>query len=266
VVLLAVSGKLCYDTKDVPDAVNEAKSIVIGDERFLYSTIEAFVPNLRFYDPLPSLKSFLAIFSIMVVCTCGFAVAMATTNLESFYIDFVLGVCFFVACTASMMAYFGPKLSLLLKGADLNAQFRIVLRKKSVGNKIVVTAAGSRGEFESSDSTHDENADRSLRKSVLALYLQENPKTSEHCQIIIDHLHELMFQLDFASDAGTAASAHSHHAPSMHSLGHSDSFRNLRTINSTDQHHPVHPSPSRMDSQPVVFVAHAASQSFVGNT
>jgi hypothetical protein len=30
-VLLALTTKLCYDTKDVPDAVNEAKPIVIGE-------------------------------------------------------------------------------------------------------------------------------------------------------------------------------------------------------------------------------------------
>jgi hypothetical protein len=29
--LLAFTTKLCYDTKDVPDAVNEAKPIVIGE-------------------------------------------------------------------------------------------------------------------------------------------------------------------------------------------------------------------------------------------
>jgi type IV secretory pathway VirB3-like protein len=46
--------------------------------------------------------------------------------------ELVIGVCFFVAGLGSTVFYFGTKAYLLLTGADLNAQFKIVRKHKQV--------------------------------------------------------------------------------------------------------------------------------------
>jgi hypothetical protein len=139
---------------------------------------------------------------------------------DDFILSFALGVCFFVACTLALLAYFGPKAYLLLTGADLNRQFKIV-RKGSVPkhNTDPTVVGSSSGIVVPVDGTVRADAvanhDEPLKKSVIALYLTEAPKTQEHCRIIIEHVQELLMTLDLRSVNGISTSKSSAH-PNAH--------------------------------------------------
>jgi hypothetical protein len=51
--------------------------------------------------------------------------------LDPYLKDLVVGFCFFIGLCISSGFYFGPKVWLLLNGADLNAQFQLVMKKNS---------------------------------------------------------------------------------------------------------------------------------------
>jgi hypothetical protein len=55
--------------------------------------------------------------------------------LDHYLKELVVGFCFFIALVAANGFYFGPKSYLLLTGADLNAQFQLVLQKSKAFNK-----------------------------------------------------------------------------------------------------------------------------------
>jgi hypothetical protein len=67
---------------------------------------------------------------IVFVCAAGFPL---TTELGLGYHqrEIVIGVCFFIASVGSMSFYFGQKAYLLLSGATLNAQFKIVRKREA---------------------------------------------------------------------------------------------------------------------------------------
>eukprot|EP00596_Hydrurales_sp_CCMP1899_P000319 CAMPEP_0119034848 /NCGR_PEP_ID=MMETSP1177-20130426/1866_1 /TAXON_ID=2985 /ORGANISM="Ochromonas sp, Strain CCMP1899" /LENGTH=916 /DNA_ID=CAMNT_0006992625 /DNA_START=611 /DNA_END=3364 /DNA_ORIENTATION=+ len=94
-IFLLASAVLCYVTRAVPDAINEAQVIAI---------------SLTIY---------------VAVCVIGFPLTFAG-GLDHRDQELVIGVCFFVAGIGSTVFYFGTKAYLLLTGADLNAQFKIV--------------------------------------------------------------------------------------------------------------------------------------------
>jgi hypothetical protein len=86
---------LCYDIRDVPDAVNE------------------------------SLVIFKVMFTYMAVGGAIFAVLLAMT-IDHFSEEVVLASAYFICIFATYYFYFWPKMSLLLQGADLDKNFQIV--------------------------------------------------------------------------------------------------------------------------------------------
>ena len=71
----------------------------------------------------------------MVVCAAGFPLTTDLGLLEP-QKQIVIGVCFFVAGVGSITVYLGQKSYLLLTGATLNAQFKIVRNQKEDTGKI----------------------------------------------------------------------------------------------------------------------------------
>jgi hypothetical protein len=64
------------------------------------------------------------------VCAAGFPLTIEL-GLSEHQREIVIGVCFFVASMGSMSFYFGQKAYLLLSGATLNAQFKIVRKRET---------------------------------------------------------------------------------------------------------------------------------------
>lgn len=94
ILLLLISTKLCYDTRRLPDAINETKSI------------------------------FRVIFFILI----DSAIAFTITNILKFdtWIDeLTIAVAFFAASISVFYYYFFPKVWLLLNGADIDKNFKI---------------------------------------------------------------------------------------------------------------------------------------------
>ena len=87
---------LSYRTRDAPDAVNESKSFAS------------------------------AVFLIFFVCVAGLPIVLSLP-LDPYLSRMIIGLCFFCATMGACGFYFGQKMFYLLQGADLNAQFRIVL-------------------------------------------------------------------------------------------------------------------------------------------
>ena len=87
---------LSYRTKDAPDAVNESKSFAS------------------------------AVFLIFFVCVAGLPIVLSLP-VDPYLSQLIIGLCFFCATMGACGFYFGQKMIYLLQGADLNAQFRIVL-------------------------------------------------------------------------------------------------------------------------------------------
>lgn len=125
---LAGSGYLCYATKDVPDAINEAKVVA------------------------------LSLIVITAACAAGFSLTLSA-GLNGPQQELVVGVCFFLASVGSMFFYFGYKAVLLLSGASLNAQFKIVRK----------------GDERGRDRNHDRNRVPTSSKSPGAALPQNIP-------------------------------------------------------------------------------------------
>lgn len=102
-VLLLSAFKLCYDTRKVPDAVNEAPQIAK------------------------------VIFTLSLVVAAAFSI-IYILPLEPHITEVVIGTAFFLGVLAVQWYYFAPKLRLLLSGADLNHQFQIVNNSKPKDN------------------------------------------------------------------------------------------------------------------------------------
>ena len=71
-----------------------------------------------------------AVSTIIFVSIAGLPIIMALP-LDPYLKDLVVGFCFFIGLCVSSGFYFGPKVYLLLNGADLNAQFQLVMKKNS---------------------------------------------------------------------------------------------------------------------------------------
>jgi hypothetical protein len=160
---------------------------------------------------------FSAISAIAIISAVGFAVAIAFPMVP-YITDFYLGVCFFVASSFALVAYFGPKIYLLMTGADLNRQFKIV-RKRGVasvslnnagessispGIGDLAAAAGTSGATPT-ESTRLGGSDDILKKSVIATYLPVRPLTQEHCRILIEHMQGRLMALDMQFVNGDAS-------------------------------------------------------------
>jgi hypothetical protein len=136
-------------------------------------------------------------------------------------LNFALGVCFYIACTLALLAYFGPKAYLLLTGADLNRQFKIVRKGSGGGNRrkpgAVVAGAEGEGEHDHSDTNHydtalaiDEEEGR-RQKSIVALYLTEMPQSQQHCRILISQLQRMLMTMNMESAPGNSSNNPSGH-------------------------------------------------------
>ena len=86
-----------------------------------------FVPCFVSYSS-PPLSA--AVSTIIFVSIAGLPIIMALP-LDPYLKDLVVGFCFFIGLCVSSGFYFGPKVYLLLNGADLNAQFQLVMKKNS---------------------------------------------------------------------------------------------------------------------------------------
>jgi ABC-type branched-subunit amino acid transport system substrate-binding protein len=92
-IILLVSVKLCYDTRSVPDAVNESKVI---------SKV---------------------IFFIMIICSICFP-CIFELNLHPYQYEIIIDVAYFLCSMFILLQYFMPKLLLLLNGNDLDRHMK----------------------------------------------------------------------------------------------------------------------------------------------
>lgn len=69
---------------------------------------------------------------IAIACAIGFSLTNVA-GLSGSQQEVLVGVCFFLASVSSMCFYFGYKAALLLSGASLNAQFKIVKKNDDRG-------------------------------------------------------------------------------------------------------------------------------------
>eukprot|EP01041_Mallomonas_annulata_P013215 gene13215-27958_t len=96
-LILAMGIRLCWLTKDIPDAINESKFIALA------TYVIAFV----------SLMVFPIVFLL---------------PLSPEYLQLIVGMGFAVATFSALLALFGPKALLLWQGADLDHNFNLVMK------------------------------------------------------------------------------------------------------------------------------------------
>jgi hypothetical protein len=116
---------LCHVTKGVPDAINEAQVITIS----------------------------LAV--VVAVCAIGFGLTLGG-DLDHRDQELTICVCFFLGGLGTMVFYFGMNAYLLLTGADLNAQSKIVRKGKTAlteAEKVKMKAEGTKLVLETSDGS-----------------------------------------------------------------------------------------------------------------
>jgi hypothetical protein len=98
--ILIITAKIAYDTRNIPDTINESKLIA------------------------------LCIFLITIIAIIGM-IFTQIMNFEPYENSFIVSVCFFIAELSYLTIYFGPKLHLLYNGADLDKKFNIVYKNGS---------------------------------------------------------------------------------------------------------------------------------------
>jgi 7 transmembrane sweet-taste receptor of 3 GCPR len=159
-VLILVAAKLCYDTRSVPDAVNEAPAIAR------------------------------VIFIITAVSAAAFAFVFVL-GLDPWLNEVITAIAFFVSCMAVVCYYFGPKLYLLLTGADLDKHFKIVRRDKTERekeheeankNKIYAATAEDVADAEKNDKDAWRTGENGTQVDK---YLVKLPKAMIECNDII---------------------------------------------------------------------------------
>lgn len=121
-LVLLLSLKVCFDTRNVPDAINESKYIAKGTSLYVY--------HFCFYKKLLSYRienkfclilefSFFilptVIFIVVIMSVIAFALIFSGT-LISWQNEFLIGISFFMSYIALSVYYFGPKSILLLSG------------------------------------------------------------------------------------------------------------------------------------------------------
>ena len=115
-LILVLCCKVCYDTRNVPDAINEAPSVAK------------------------------IVFSVIILVLVVFTINIGSSTPE-FVKRLISGVAFFVYNLSLFVFYFGYKSYLLLNGADLNHKMQVVWPEKNkaagLGENKVVPTAGS---------------------------------------------------------------------------------------------------------------------------
>eukprot|EP01036_Dinobryon_divergens_P035877 gene35877-46574_t len=110
---LVAGARLCWSTKDVPDAVNDSRYIAMFIDWSMYL--------------------------IVFVCSVTFPIVYFKIDPTPALLLMVMAVGFIVATVGCITLLFGPKAKLLLDGADVDENFAIVKQDASLGpaNKLV---------------------------------------------------------------------------------------------------------------------------------
>ena len=117
-LILLLCTKVCYDTRSIPDAINEAASIA----KIIFSVVLLI----------------LIVFTIDVVST-----------IPKYALHAITGVAFFIYNLVLFVFYFGPKCYLLLMGADLDRKMQLVWpEKKKEAGKVSVKIIPTTGKWQ----------------------------------------------------------------------------------------------------------------------
>lgn len=98
-LILILGGKLCWSTKDVPDAVNDSRFIAIS------------------------------MYLIVFVCAVTFPIVYLSIDPKPATLLLIMAVGFIVATVGTLLVLFMPKLQLLWIGSDVDENFKIVHSK-----------------------------------------------------------------------------------------------------------------------------------------
>jgi hypothetical protein len=138
-----------------------------------------------------------AIFFIVVVCAIGFPLIFVVA-FDPYLQELIIGGCFSIGALFTMCIYFGPKLSLLLSGADLNNKFQIVNKskdKKDVqAKKQAELLAAAEAEAEAEKARQ---------------YLLSVPKDAEACEAVINFLQGELYRINLKAQQGSGFSGSS---------------------------------------------------------
>jgi hypothetical protein len=119
-------------------------------------------------------------------------------GLDPYFQEMVIGACFAVAILFTTAVYFGPKLSLLFSGADLNAKFQIVRKNKSkkelAAQKQAEQLAAAEAEAEA----------EKYRKYMVSI-----PKDADTCEGLINYLRGELMKINMKAQQGSGFSGSS---------------------------------------------------------
>ena len=126
---------------------------------------------------------------IMVVAAALFAI-VKVLKIDPFVEEIVLATGFFVCIMGLAYYYFWPKLHLMLQGADLDKNFKIVFpaKKEHDENGDSISASTRAATAAAGDGTTVGLAVSDRDAELLKKYLPKLPKTMDDCRIIMEHL------------------------------------------------------------------------------
>ena len=160
--ILVITTKMAYDTRNIPDAINESKLI-----------------------------SF-CIFLIAIIVIIGMVFTQVLI-FEPQTDSFIVSICFFVAEILYLNIYFGPKFNIIYNGGDLDKKFNIIYKNNK--KKVLALGGGGAAGAESDSTKLKEGSENDIDK-IKHKYLIEEPKTNVECDILIEILHNTKLKLN----------------------------------------------------------------------
>ena len=116
--------------------------------------------------------------------------------LSTFEQEIILATGFFVCIMSITNYYFWPKLHLMLQGADLDKNFKIVFpAKKEHDENGDSISASTRAAKSAAEASTGPVAITDRDAELLKKYLPKLPRTMDDCRIIIEHLaqHNMVY-------------------------------------------------------------------------
>eukprot|EP00596_Hydrurales_sp_CCMP1899_P000167 CAMPEP_0119051388 /NCGR_PEP_ID=MMETSP1177-20130426/73021_1 /TAXON_ID=2985 /ORGANISM="Ochromonas sp, Strain CCMP1899" /LENGTH=1001 /DNA_ID=CAMNT_0007030573 /DNA_START=227 /DNA_END=3232 /DNA_ORIENTATION=- len=191
-LILLLSLKVCWDTRMVPDAVNEAP----------------FIAKV--------------IFGVVFICIITCAI-LWNQILQGWENSFLIAVAFFCSYLGLAIYYLGPKFLLLLSGADLNANFQIVKRDKDA-NKLR-DQTKQKKKLEEALTEEDRESERKMSKSAANAFLTKMPTTIVDAESLMSLLRDQIFRIqmraggDVSCDSSAQKSSGAHDSEAYKSSG-----------------------------------------------
>jgi uncharacterized membrane protein YgcG len=145
-----------------------------------------------------------AICLITLICAVGFPMVLAL-GLPPATQEVLVGTCFFIAGTFSMLIFFGRKAYLLYSGADLNGKLQIVRKGDKDRAKTKKEKEDRMREVESQEQALDERT----HARITTQFLLKLPDSAEQCDQLISVIRAKLTEINLKAiqDSGLGSSS-----------------------------------------------------------